>query len=90
MTLAFSMSGKVKIIMVKYITKNMLKDVPPKWDGEVVTAAANHLFEVNTKALVMLDEEKAMIFHHHGVQLLLLCKWAWPTFRWQLLFFAPG
>jgi hypothetical protein len=39
-------------------------------DGEAATAAANHLFEVNEKNPIMLDEDKATVFHHNEAKLL--------------------
>jgi hypothetical protein len=46
MTIDYGTPGKVKITMINYIM-NLLKDLPANMDGETVTAAANHLFEVN-------------------------------------------
>jgi hypothetical protein len=75
MTLDFSSPGQAKILMIDYI-ENMLANMPSKMDGEVATAAANHLFEVNTKDPVTLDEDKATMFHHNVAKLLFLCKHA--------------
>eukprot|EP00957_Ditylum_brightwellii_P122176 9316938-Ditylum_brightwellii.AAC.1 len=53
------------------------EDLPEEFDGEATTPAANHLFEVNNEA-EKLKEEDAELFHHLVVQLLFLCKRAWP------------
>jgi hypothetical protein len=85
MTLDFSTQGKVKIYMIDYID-NMLDDMPPEFDGEAATAAANHPFEVNSKDPTMLDEEKATMFHHNVAKLLFLCKRARPDTQTAVAF----
>ena len=60
--------------------------MPPKWDREAATAASNHLFEVKTKDPVMLDTDKATLFHHHVAQLLFLCKRARPDIQTTVAF----
>jgi hypothetical protein len=79
------MPGKAKILMIDYI-ENVLEDMPLEWDGEAATAAANHLFEVNTKDPIMLNEDKAAMFHHHVAQLLFLCKHARPDIQMAVAF----
>jgi hypothetical protein len=85
MTLDFSTPGKAKILMIDYI-ENMLGDKPAEWDEEAATAAVNHLFEVNTKDPVMLDEDKVTMFYHHMVQILFLCKRARPDIQTAVVF----
>jgi hypothetical protein len=60
--------------------------MPHKFDGESATAAANHLFEVNTKDPIMLNEEKATMFHHNLAKLLFLCKRAKPDTQTAVAF----
>eukprot|EP00978_Attheya_sp_CCMP212_P016681 scaffold43944_cov59-Attheya_sp.AAC.7 len=43
-------------------------------DGKAISAAANHLFEVNGNDPVKLDEETGIMFHHNVAKLLFLCK----------------
>jgi hypothetical protein len=64
----------------------MLADMPPEWSGEAATAAANHLFEVNTKDPTMLDDDKATMFHHNVAKLLFLCKRARPDIQTAVAF----
>jgi Reverse transcriptase (RNA-dependent DNA polymerase) len=71
--------GKVKISMKEYI-KSMLKDLPDDMNGESVTPAGNHLFQVD-HADVKLPEETAIIFHHNTAKLLFLCKRARPDIQ---------
>jgi hypothetical protein len=85
MTLDFATPGKIKVLMVDYI-ENMLKDLPADMDGEAATAAANHLFEVNTKDPTMLDEDRAVLFHHNVAKLLFLCKRARPDIQTAVAF----
>jgi hypothetical protein len=49
MTLDYSVEGKAKVTMLKYI-KNMLLEMPEEWTGEAATPAGNLLFEVNHEA----------------------------------------
>jgi hypothetical protein len=85
MTLDFSLPGQAKILMINYI-EDMLEDMPSDMDGEAATAAANHLFEVNTKDPVVLDEETATMFHHNVAKLLFLCKRARPDIQTAIAF----
>ncbi len=85
MTLDFSSPGQAKILMIDYIEK-MLEEMPINFDGEAPTAAANHLFEVNEKNPVMLDEETATMFHLNVAKLLFLCKRARPDIQTAIAF----
>jgi hypothetical protein len=55
-------------------------------DGEAAIAAGNHLFEVNKKDPVMLEEDKATMFHHNVAKLLFLCKRARPDMQTAVAF----
>jgi hypothetical protein len=85
MTLDYSEEGKVKIIMSKYI-EEMLNELPSDMDGESATPAANHLFTVNEKDLVSLDEATAELFHTLTAKLLFLCKRARPDIQTAVAF----
>jgi hypothetical protein len=84
MTLDFSEDGKIKITMIDYI-KNMLAELPEDMAGEAATPAANHLFEVSEKP-VLLSQEKAELFHHYTAKLLFLCKRARPDVQTTVAF----
>jgi hypothetical protein len=85
MTLNFGLPGQAKILMIDYI-ENMLIDMPPEWDGEAATAAANHLFEVNTKDPIMLNEDTATMFHHNVARLVFICKQVRPVVQTAVAF----
>jgi hypothetical protein len=85
MTLDFSSPDQAKILMTEYI-QGILDEMPPEFDGEAATAAANHLFEVNTKDPTMLDDKKAEMFHHNVAKMLFLCKRARPDIQTAVAF----
>ena len=74
MTLAFTVPGTVKFTMTDYI-KGMLEALLVDMNGEAVTPAANHLFEISPKP-ELLHKSKADMFHHNVAKLLFLCKQA--------------
>jgi hypothetical protein len=85
MTLDFSKPKKVKVNMTDYL-EDLLADAPADMRGEAATPAANHLFEVNTEDPVLLDEERATIFHHIVAKTLFLCKRARPDVQTAVAF----
>jgi hypothetical protein len=84
MTLDFSVDGKVGIDMTQYLDK-MLIDLPTDMEGEQVTPAGNHLFEVSDDP-VFLDENQAQVFHFYVAKLLFLCKRARPDIQTPIAF----
>jgi len=84
MTLDFSIDGKCKIVMKDYI-EEMLEDLPSDMDGEAVTPAANHLFEVNDNP-EKLDESTSQTFHHLTAKLLFLAKRSRPDIQTAVAF----
>ena len=84
MTLDFSLKGKVQVTMINYI-HDMLAKLPADMDGVASTPAADHLFQVNPK-LVLLDEETTKLFHHHITKLLFLYKHAWLDIQTPVAF----
>jgi hypothetical protein len=48
MTLDYSVKGKVTITMFEYI-KKLLEELPSDMNGDAVTPAANHLFDISEK-----------------------------------------
>jgi hypothetical protein len=79
MTLDYSDDGKCKVIMKDFIA-DMLDDLPSDMDGESVTPAANHLFQVNEDPK-KLNEETSQMFHHNTAKLLFLSKRARPDIQ---------
>eukprot|EP00978_Attheya_sp_CCMP212_P042689 scaffold264801_cov35-Attheya_sp.AAC.1 len=55
-------------------------------DGNAISAAANHLFEVNGNDPVKLDKETGIMFHHNVAKLLFLCKRARPDIETAIAF----
>jgi hypothetical protein len=85
MTLDYNISGKVQIKMIDYI-ENMLAKLPTDMDGESVTPAPNHLFEVNSESPEMLNKGQPDMFHHNVAKLLFLCKRARPDIQTAVAF----
>jgi hypothetical protein len=85
MALDYAIDGKVQVKMFDYI-ENMLKELPTDMDGDSVTPAPNHLFEVNSNKPVMLDKEQADMFHYNIAKLLFLCKRARPDIQTAVAF----
>eukprot|EP00957_Ditylum_brightwellii_P080266 6105222-Ditylum_brightwellii.AAC.1 len=61
--------------------------MPNKYEGEAVTPAANHLFEINKEA-EKLGKEEAELFHHVVAKLLFLCKRARPDLQTSVAFLS--
>ena len=61
MKLDYRKEGKVKIDMTDYL-KNILDNLPSKYQGRTITPAANHIFEVK-KTMQKLSEKDAQTFH---------------------------
>ena len=62
--------------MIDY--QNKIMDGPPdKYQGEFITLAANHIFEVNETAH-KLRKSDAQAFHTIVAKILFMCKQAWP------------
>jgi hypothetical protein len=55
MTLDYSVEGKVKILMKKYI-EEMLEELPDDMNGKTATPAANHLFTVSEQPVLLKEE----------------------------------
>ena len=84
MTLDYSVKGKVTITMFEYI-KKLLEELPSDMNGDAVTPAANHLFDISEKP-ELLEEEKSVLFHHNVAKLLFLCKRARPDLQTAVAF----
>ena len=69
----FSTQGSAEISMHEYASE-IIDGAPYDMEGNAPSPAANHLFTVNTKDPVPLDEPKAQLFHQIVAKLLFLCK----------------
>jgi hypothetical protein len=90
MTLDFSTPRAVIVTMTNYID-SMLSDLPPAMDGEALTPAASHLFDIAIdsaqRQLAINDKE---FFHHNVAKLLFLCKCACPDLQTAVVFLCTG
>ena len=68
---------KVKIDMTDYL-KNILDDLPRKYQGGAITPAVNHSFEVN-KTTRKLSKWYAQVFHTIVTKLLFMCNMEKPN-----------
>ena len=84
MLLDYSVKGKVKIDMRKYI-ETILEELPSGFDVEAVTPAASYLFDVN-EACRKLNQSDSDKCHHAVAQLLFLCKQARPDIQTTVAF----
>ena len=84
MTLDYSVPGKVTIRMEKYVDK-MIEELPEDMIGEVMTPAAEHLFDINESPMY-LDDDAAEFFHHMTAKALFLAKRARPDIQTAVSF----
>jgi hypothetical protein len=63
MTLDYSLKGKVTITMLEYI-KKLLAELPRDMDGDAVTPATGHLFDINENP-ELIKEDSSVLFHHN-------------------------
>eukprot|EP00957_Ditylum_brightwellii_P212308 15367176-Ditylum_brightwellii.AAC.4 len=84
MTLDFSKSGKVKVIMSEYL-KEIIEDFPEVIQGTVTSSASAHLFNVDEKGK-LLDEILARQFHTSTAKLIFVCKRARPDIQTAVAF----
>jgi hypothetical protein len=64
--------------MFDYIA-NMLEALPDNMKGESATPAGAHIFQINEDDPTLLEEAKAVMFHHNTAKLLFLAKRARPS-----------
>ena len=84
MKLDFTCKGKVKVNMVEY-TKEIIKDFVDIITGGAAIPAASHLFDVNDKGKLLV-EDLAREFHTTVAKLLFLCKRARPDIQVPVAF----
>lgn len=85
MTLDYSETGKVKVMMTDYV-KAMLEELPVDMSGHAATPAADHLFEVNTLDPQLLDQADQEQFVQLVAKTLYLCKQARPDIQTAVAF----
>jgi hypothetical protein len=85
MTLDFSSPGEIQVKMLDYVDM-VLSDLPKEMTGRAATPAANHLFKVNEKTPVFLDDTKRELFVKLVMQLLYLSQRARPDLRTTISF----
>ena len=71
--------------MLDYV-EMVLTDLPKKFKGHASTTAANHLFKVNEKNLMFLDDTKRELFVKLVMQLLYLIQRAQLDLRTAISF----
>ena len=85
MTFDFTTPGQVTVDMIEYI-RTILAEMPGEMRGTAATPAAAHLFDVNEKNPVFLDNDKATIFHRIVMQLQYLSQRGRPDLRTAVSF----
>ncbi|KAG7366075.1 reverse transcriptase RNA-dependent DNA polymerase [Nitzschia inconspicua] len=85
MRIDFSIEGKVQLTMPSLVNE-IIEQLPPSLaSGPCATPAANHLFQVNTKA-EKLPQDSSDLVHRMTTQLLYLCKRARPDLQTAVAF----
>jgi hypothetical protein len=73
MDMEFNEDGTLEVLMITYL-KNVIKQFPEEISGKALSLAAEHLFAVRDKSKArVLEEERALAFHHTVAQLLFMC-----------------
>jgi hypothetical protein len=73
MDMEFNKDGILEVLMIAYL-KNVIEQFPEEISGRASSPAAEHLFAVRDKIEArVLEEERALAFHHMVAQLLFMC-----------------
>ena len=72
MKLYYREQGKVKIDMIDYL-KQILDDLPDKYQGRAFTPASKHLFQVN-ETVRKFSEKDVQAFHTIMAKFIFICK----------------
>ncbi len=73
MYMEFNEDGMLEVLMVTYL-KNVIEQFPEEISGRVSSPVAEHLFAVRDESKArVLEEERALAFHHTVAQLLFMC-----------------
>jgi hypothetical protein len=78
MFLDYTSPGSITIRMDDYIA-SILSELPYDMEGESLTPAGNHLFDINKQpGEILLDQTAAEMFHTNVAKLWHLCNQARP------------
>jgi hypothetical protein len=73
MDIEFNEDGTLEDSMITYL-KNVIEQFPEEISGRASSLAAEHLFGVRNESKArVLEEERALAFHHMVAQLLFMC-----------------
>ncbi len=73
MDMEFNKDGTLEVLIITYL-KNVIEQFPEEISGRASSPAAEHLFAVRDKIEArVLEEERALAFHHTVAQLLFMC-----------------
>jgi hypothetical protein len=73
MDMEFNKDGMLEVFMITYL-KNVIELLPEEISGRASSLAAEHLFAVRDKSKArVLEQERALAFHHTVAQLLFMC-----------------
>jgi hypothetical protein len=73
MDMEFNEDGMLEVFMITYL-KNVIEQFPEEISGRALSPAAKHLFVVRDESKArVLEEERALAFHHMMAQLLFMC-----------------
>jgi hypothetical protein len=73
MDMEFNEDGLLEVLMITYL-KNVIEQFPEEISGRALSLAAEHLLSVRDESKVrVLEEERALAFHHTVAQLLFMC-----------------
>jgi hypothetical protein len=73
MDMEFNEDGILEVLMITYL-KNVIEQFPEKISGRASSLGVEHLFVVRDESEArVLEEERALAFHHTVAQLLFMC-----------------
>ncbi len=73
MDMEFNKDRMLEVLIITYL-KNVIEQFPEEISERALSPAAEHLFAVRNKSKArVLEEERALAFHHMVAQLLFMC-----------------
>jgi hypothetical protein len=86
MDLDFTVAGELRVIIIPYL-KGVINDFPEVITGSVTSPASEHLFMIREDTeRVLLEEARAIAFHHTVAQLLFACPLKRKDFQTAVAF----
>ncbi len=74
MDMEFNKDGMLEVLMITYLLKYVIEQFPEEISGKASSPAAEHLFAVRDKSKArVLEEERALAFHHMVAKLHFMC-----------------